>query len=111
MPRFFDNPKLGLPSLNRLMILFGATTGLVEALLLDNGCLTDIRTAAAGAVAAQRLAENTPPRRRLGAGNPGRLQLEALLLVRPVEIAAIWARDPLKAAAFPAKATAELASR
>ena len=36
-PGFFDNPKLGLPSLNGLMILFSATTGLVEALFLDNG--------------------------------------------------------------------------
>ena len=52
-PGFFDNPKLGLPSLNGLMVLFSATTGLVEALLLDNGYLTDVRTAAAGAVAAQ----------------------------------------------------------
>ena len=28
-PGFFDNPKRGLPSLNGLMILFSATTGLV----------------------------------------------------------------------------------
>jgi len=52
-PGFFDNPKIGLPSLNGLMILFSAHTGLVEALLLDNGYLTDVRTAAAGAVAAR----------------------------------------------------------
>ena len=58
-PGFFDNPKLGLPSLNGLMILFSATTGLVQALLLDNGYLTDIRTAAAGAVAARHLAPST----------------------------------------------------
>ena len=55
-PGFFDNPKLGLPSLNGLMILFSAKTGLVQALLLDNGYLTDIRTAAAGGVAAKHLA-------------------------------------------------------
>ena len=36
-PGFFDNPKLGLPSLNGLMVVFSAKTGLVEALLLDNG--------------------------------------------------------------------------
>ena len=48
-PGFFDNPGIGLPSLNGLMILFSAKTGLVEALLLDNGYLTDVRTAAAGA--------------------------------------------------------------
>ena len=108
-PGFFDNPKLGLPSLNGLMILFSATTGLVEALLLDNGYLTDIRTAAAGAVAAQQLARKDATRAGiLGAGIQARLQLEALLLVRPIEVAAVWARDPLKAAAFAAKATAEL---
>ncbi len=54
-PGFFDNPKIGLPSLNGLMILFSAKTGLVEAVFLDNGYLTDIRTAAAGAVAARLL--------------------------------------------------------
>jgi ornithine cyclodeaminase len=54
-PGFFNNPKLGLPSLNGLMILFSTRTGLVDALLLDNGYLTDVRTAAAGAVAARHL--------------------------------------------------------
>ena len=49
-PGFFDNPSLGLPSINGLMVLFSTRTGLVEALLLDNGYLTDVRTAAAGAV-------------------------------------------------------------
>jgi len=42
-PGFFDNPSLGLPSLNGLMILFSAKTGLVEAVYLDNGYLTDFR--------------------------------------------------------------------
>ena len=60
-PGFFDNPKLGLPSLNGLMVVFSAKTGLVEALLLDNGYLTEVRTAAAGAVAAKWLA---PPAAR-----------------------------------------------
>ncbi len=55
-PGFFDNPKLGLPSVNGMMVLLSARTGLVEALLLDNGYLTDVRTAAAGAVAAKLLA-------------------------------------------------------
>src|SRR3546814_8393840 len=54
-PGFFDNPKLGLPSVNGMMVLFSARTGLAEALLLDNGYLTDVRTAAAGAVAAKHL--------------------------------------------------------
>ena len=97
-PGFFDNPKLGLPSLNGLMILFSARTGLVEALLLDNGYLTDVRTAAAGAVAARHLARpDAAVAAIFGAGMQARLQLEALALVRPIREARIWARDQQKA--------------
>ncbi|TRA99211.1 MULTISPECIES: ectoine utilization protein EutC [Rhizobium/Agrobacterium group] len=93
-PGFFDNPKLGLPSLNGLMILFSAKTGLVEALLLDNGYLTDVRTAAAGAVAARHLSRKDASSATIfGAGMQARLQLEALMLVRPIRSARIWARN------------------
>ncbi|MBZ6076653.1 ectoine utilization protein EutC [Microvirga puerhi] len=99
-PGFFDNPKLGLPSLNGLMVLLSTTTGLVEALLLDNGYLTDIRTAAAGAVAAKHLArEDAQSAAIFGAGLQARLQLSALTLVRPIRYARIWARDQQKATA------------
>ncbi len=47
-PGFFDNPKFGLPSLNGMMVLLSAHTGLVSALLLDNGYLTDVRTGRSG---------------------------------------------------------------
>ena len=98
-PGFFDNPALGLPSLNGLMILFSARTGLVEALLLDNGYLTDLRTAAAGAVAARHLAPaHVETAGVLGAGVQARLQLRAAHLVRPFTRALVWARDPAKAA-------------
>jgi ornithine cyclodeaminase len=97
-PGFFDNPKIGLPSLNGLMILLSAKTGLVEALLLDNGYLTDVRTAAAGAVAARHLSrEDARVATIFGAGMQARLQLEALMLVRPIKSARIWARDRAKA--------------
>ena len=99
-PGFFDNPKIGLPSTSGLMILFSARTGMVEALLLDNGYLTDIRTAAAGAVAARHLArEDASTACIVGAGTQARLQLKALTLVRPIRKAGIWARDPEKAEA------------
>ncbi len=99
-PGFFDNPKLGLPSLNGLMVLFSARTGLVEALLLDNGYLTDVRTAAAGAVAAKHLAPAAVSTAGvLGSGLQARLQIEALALVRPLERVFVWGRDPEKSAA------------
>lgn len=98
-PGFFDNPKLGLPSLNGLMILFSAKTGLVEALLLDNGYLTDVRTAAAGAVAARHLAPEVTCAGVMGTGVQARLQMQAAHLVRPFRRALVWGRDPEKARA------------
>ena len=92
-PGFFDNPALGLASLNGLMILFSAKTGLVDALLLDNGYLTAVRTAAAGAAAAKHLARpDATSAAILGAGQQAALQLEALALVRPIERARLWSR-------------------
>src|SRR5438445_4207904 len=99
-PGFFDNPKLGLPSVNGMMVLLSAKTGLVEALLLDNGYLTDVRTAAAGAVAAKHLSRpDSSVAAIFGAGVQAGLQLEALMLVRPITEARIWARDAAKAEA------------
>lgn len=108
-PGFFDNPRLGLPSLNGLMVLFSAKTGLVEALLLDNGYLTDIRTAAAGAVAAKHLSRETSRVAGiLGSGLQARLQLKALTLVRDIDTALIWGRDPAKAEACARECAASL---
>ena len=99
-PGFFDNPKIGLPSLNGLMILFSAKTGLVEAVFLDNGYLTDLRTAAAGAVAARHLAPVTVETAGvIGAGVQARLQIAAAHLVRPFSRVLVHARDMGKARA------------
>ena len=108
-PGFFDNPKKGLPSVNGLMVYFHADTGLVEALLLDNGYLTDVRTAAAGAVAAKHLARaDAAVAAIFGAGVQARLQLEALTLVRPIREARIWARRSEAAEAVAAEMTKKL---
>jgi ectoine utilization protein EutC len=97
-PGFFNNPALGLPSVNGMMVLLSAHTGLVEALLLDNGYLTDLRTAAAGAVAARHLSRpDSSVAAIFGAGVQARLQLQALKLVRPLTQARLWARDAAKA--------------
>ncbi|PKP85420.1 MAG: cyclodeaminase [Alphaproteobacteria bacterium HGW-Alphaproteobacteria-2] len=97
-PGFFDNPKIGLASLNGLMILLSARTGLVEALYLDNGYLTDIRTAAAGAVAARHLApERVETAGVIGTGVQARLQMHAAHLVRPFERLLVHGRDMAKA--------------
>ena len=108
-PGFFDNPKLGLPSLNGLMILFSAKTGLVEAVFLDNGYLTDIRTAAAGAVAARHLAPETVTTAGvIGTGVQARLQIQAAHLVRPFTRVLVHGRDPEKSAKCAADLKASL---
>jgi len=108
-PGFFDNPKLGLSGVNGLMVLFSATTGLVEAVLLDNGYLTDVRTAAAGGIAAKWLARaDARSAGLIGAGVQARLQLEALTLVRDIEEARVFARDPAQAARFAHEMSARL---
>ena len=108
-PGFFDNPQIGLPSTNGLMVLFSTRTGLVQAVLLDNGYLTDVRTAAAGAVAARHLSRpDSAVAAIFGAGMQARLQLEALSLVRPIREARLWARDAAKAEVAAMELTAKL---
>ncbi|AGS24475.1 ectoine utilization protein EutC [Rhizobium etli] len=108
-PGFFDNPKLGLPSTNGLMVLLSSKTGLLQALLLDNGYLTNVRTAAAGAVAAKYLArKDSAIAAILGAGIQARLQLQALTLVRPIREARIWARNASQAEALAGDLSKEL---
>jgi ornithine cyclodeaminase len=106
---FFDNPKKGLPSLSGLMNLIDADTGQVRAVLLDNGYLTDVRTAAAGAVAARHCArEDAKVAGVLGTGLQARLQIEALMLVRPIEQVLVWGRDGEKAKAYAAEMSERL---
>lgn len=80
---FFDNPSKGLPYGSGMMVLLSAKTGLLQALLADNGYLTDLRTGLAGAIAANHLA---PARVEtagvIGSGTQARFQMRALALVR-----------------------------
>jgi ornithine cyclodeaminase/alanine dehydrogenase-like protein (mu-crystallin family) len=88
---FYDNPKRGLPSGSGLMVLFDAGTGFPVALLLDNGFLTDIRTAAAGAVAAQFLArERITTVGVIGSGIQAREQVRLLAAVRAFSRVVVW---------------------
>ena len=91
---FPGNPALGLPPGNGLMLLFDRETGALRAALLDEGWLTDQRTAAAGAVCAKHLAP--PDVRRigvLGTGVQARLQLDHLRGVVGCREVLAWGRD------------------
>jgi len=65
---FYENAKLNLPSSNGLMLVFSQKSGALEAVLLDQGHLTDIRTAVAGAIAAKYLAPSNIE--RIGIAGP-----------------------------------------
>ena len=90
---FYRNPERGLPSGAGLMMLFDAATGMPEALLLDNAYLTDVRTGAAGAIAADVLARREIRTLGiLGSGVQARHQTECLLVVRRPQRVVCWSR-------------------
>jgi len=98
---FFNNPSLGLPSSNGLMILLDSKTGVLKSVLLDKGYLTDLRTAIAGAIASKYLSNpNIETAGIMGAGIQAKLQLQALMLVRNPKKIKIWGRDLLKVKKF-----------
>ena len=106
---FFGNPAVGLPSASGLMAVLDARTGRPRALLLDGGYLTDLRTAAAGAVAARELARPDASRAAiLGAGAQARWQLRALAAVRDLSEVRVWARGRVAADQLAAEMGAEL---
>ncbi len=91
---FFDNRQLGLASLSGMMLLLSTTTGIPQAVLLDNGYLTDVRTGAAGAVAARYLAnESINTVGVIGAGSQARYQMIGLKQVRDFEKVLIYSLE------------------
>ncbi len=80
---FIDNRDYGLPTGSGMMVVVSAKTGFPQAILLDNGYLTDVRTGIAGAIAARHLAkERIETAGVIGAGIQARYQIRALKLVR-----------------------------
>ena len=91
---FHDNLKLGVSPSQGLMLVFSQKTGKPEAVLLDEGHLTDIRTAAAGAVVARHFApKKVKAIGIIGNGIQAKLQLEYLKQVTPCRTVWVWGRD------------------
>jgi ornithine cyclodeaminase len=91
---FFENPALGLPSQSGQMLVISAETGFLQGVLLDNGYLTQVRTGAAGAVAAKYLApERVETVGVIGSGVQARFQMEALMQVRPFSSIRMFSLD------------------
>jgi ornithine cyclodeaminase len=95
---FANNPSLGLPANDGMVVVFDATTGAPAAFLLDNGYITDLRTGAAGAVAAKFLArKRVTTVAVIGTGGQARYQTEMLAQVRNFSEVRVWGRDSNKA--------------
>ena len=76
------------------MMLFSAETGEAVALLCDNGYLTDVRTAAVGAMVARQLGRDDQIVGVIGAGIQGRYQVRMLAEVTSLKQAFIYDLDP-----------------
>jgi len=121
---FWNNPAQGLSSSDGLLLVFKKDTGELAAVLNDRGRLTDLRTAAAGAVAAKYLApEQVEAVGVLGTGIQAELQVQLLQAVRPCRSIVFWGRNPERGDAYAermrdkgfrveaARSPAEIASR
>ena len=97
----YANPERGLPVGSGIVLVFDAVTGFPRAILFDNGYLTDLRTGAAGALAADLLARREVDRVGIiGVGTQARYQFAALLGVRKPERVIAFGRSEAKATAF-----------
>jgi len=104
-----ENPgELGVDSHQGGVMIFDPSNG-VPLALLEAGAITAVRTAAASALATDRLArEDAAILAILGAGTQARSHLEAMLEVRPIERVRVWSRDPDKVRVFAEERTADL---
>jgi ornithine cyclodeaminase len=97
---FPDNFGTGVPSHQGLMLLFDPISGAPLG-VIDAHALTNIRTAAASAVATKMLAQ--PDARKvliLGYGNLAKAHLTALAHVRPLAEVFVWGRSFDRATRF-----------
>ena len=88
---FYENFKINLPTNSGLMLLFSQKSGYLLSILFDEGYLTAVRTAAAGAVVAKYLAPKRVHRIGVfGAGSQGRLQVEFLKPILDCKDVIVW---------------------
>ena len=91
---FYQNKLLGLSNGQGMMVVFDQKNGKPLGLLQDEGYLTDVRTAVAGAICAKYLAPNNIEAIGIiGTGVQARMQLEYLKNVTDCRSAIVWGRS------------------
>ena len=98
---FYENQKLGLSSSQGVILLFSQITGALEAILLDEGLLTDVRTTIASMISLKYLAPSTIHHIGiLGTGIQAGLQLDYLSKVTDCKSIIVWGRNSNNCTAF-----------
>ena len=90
---FPGNHEIGLPSGNGMMVLFDVSTGSISSILLDEGQLTDVRTAAAGALASSVLGVPNARVGIIGTGVQARLQAVYHANALDCDTLMVWGRS------------------
>ncbi|GIS72535.1 MAG: hypothetical protein CM1200mP10_21120 [Candidatus Neomarinimicrobiota bacterium] len=91
---FYQNKLLGLSNGQGMMLVFDQKSGKPIGLLQDEGFLTDVRTAVAGAICAKYLApKNIEAIGIVGTGVQARMQLEYLKNVTGCQNVIVWGRS------------------
>lgn len=94
---FYENHKIGLPSSTGVMLLFSQKSGELISVLIDEGYLTDIRTAVAGKIVAKYLApKKITSIGVFGTGIQARLQVEYLKDITDCKKIVVYGRTEKK---------------
>lgn len=95
---FYKNTQLGIASGQGLMLVFKQQTGELEAVLLDEGYLTNRRTVAAGILVVEHFSNNkTPTIGIIGTGTISKMQIQQLKQAQLGNTYWLWGRNRAKA--------------
>ena len=98
---FYNNPKLGIKASQGVVLLFSQQTGELRCVLLDEGLLTDIRTAIASMITLKYLAPKKVDKIGIiGTGIMAKLQLAYLHQVSDCKEIVVWGRTPKNVLAY-----------
>ena len=98
---FYENVNLNLPSGSGLMLVFSQKTGALKTILLDEGFLTNVRTAVAGEIVARYMApENVTSIGVYGTGIMARMQVQILRSVTNCKSVIVWGRSEASLASY-----------
>jgi ornithine cyclodeaminase len=91
---FYQNVQINLPSSSGLMLVFSQKTGVLETVLLDEGFLTNVRTAVAGEIVAKYMApKEVTTIGVFGTGMMARMQVQYLKSVTDCNRIIVWGRS------------------